>query len=206
MRNAYMLICTGVMGFAGLTVYAQPPSPPQTDLGSEMIQSLINRDSSNMSITDIMENVTSQLMPTEPAEQTEQTAETEVPLTVKAEISTANLPTAETLDTKRRYQPRLRINFSEFPLRSFTPAKHADGGHDPQPETAALLAVTVRIRDRLRLPQINLAVEDRTAIVSGTVATDRQRCLVESMLRFEPGIDAVQNNITVVPQEDISKL
>jgi len=196
MRYVYTLICAGVIGFSGLAVHAQ--APPADNLGSGMIQSLISRDSPSMSITEIVENVKTQLMSTEPTEAAPTTTEPEGPLVVKAEISAANLPAAEILDTKGRYQPRLRINFTEFPLRSFAPAKRAEDGQDTQPETAMLQAVAVRIKDRLCLPQINFAIEDRTAIVSGTVATDRQRNLVEYMLRFEPGIDAVQNNIAVI--------
>jgi plasmid stability protein len=87
----------------------------------------------------------------------------------------------------------LTINFTEFPLRSLAAAH----GRSVEAKTQAEIVVQ-RIQTRLREPKIDLVVKDRTAILSGTVATDRQRDLAESMLRFEPGIDVVQNEIIVV--------
>jgi len=123
----------------------------------------------------------------------------EGPLFTEAPPPEVNLDAATVLDTKGRYSARWKINFTEFPLRSLDPTKHTGGGQNAPSETAKALAATLRIKNRLRLPQVDIAIEDRTAIVSGTVPTDRQRRLVEMILRFEPGIDTVQNRLTVAP-------
>ena len=100
-----------------------------------------------------------------------------------------------------RYTPRVRVNFAEFPLVSLTSAESTDNAANNS-RTArngtSTNVVIQRIQNRLRLPPIELVVENRVATVSGTVPTERQRNLVETMLRFEPGIDSVRNELVVV--------
>jgi len=123
----------------------------------------------------------------------------EGPLVVDFEVPEVNLTVVEIIDTRTgRYPPRLTINFAEFPLRSLTETSRLNNGRSVQTSTQAAIVVQ-RIQSRLRVPEFQLAVEGRTAIISGTVATERERGLIESMLRFEPGINSVQNEITVVP-------
>jgi hypothetical protein len=123
----------------------------------------------------------------------------EGPLVVDFEVPEVNLTVVEIIDTRTgRYPPRLTINFAEFPLRSLTETSRLNNGRSVQTSTQAAIIVQ-RIQSRLRVPEFQLAVEGRTAIISGTVATERERGLIESMLRFEPGINSVQNEITVVP-------
>ena len=108
------------------------------------------------------------------------------------------------MDTAR-YTPRLRINFDEFPLVSLISTEKTDSEESNGRSTngrsarngATTNVIIKRIQNRLRLPHIDLVVQDRVATVSGTVETERQRKLVESMLRFEPGINSVRNEITV---------
>ena len=181
MRSVCTMICAGVISFAGFAAYAQPPMSGSPFGGAE-IPSITSDGTMGQTISEMMQEAAAQ----EPIEQT--ITIIDVPLIVDVAVPDVNLGTAETIDTKGRYAPRLRIDFAEFPLRSFAPA-----------ETAAVLAVASRIRHRLRLPNLELVIEDRTATVSGTVSAERQRTLVEIMLRFEPGIDAVQNRISVIP-------
>jgi hypothetical protein len=116
-------------------------------------------------------------------------------LVVETEGPEVNLEVAEAIDTKTgRYPPRLKIDFSEFPLRSLDSTSKRTG----EPKTQKDI-IAQRIQRRLRVPKIDLVVKNRIAVISGTVSTERQRNLAESMLHFEPGIDVVQNEIAVVP-------
>jgi hypothetical protein len=110
-----------------------------------------------------------------------------------------NRTVIEVIDTRTgRNQPRLKINFAEFPLRSLTEVSRPNNGRTTQAGSSAEI-VALRIQNRLRVSPFHLAIEDRTAILSGAVATERDRKLIETMLRFEPGISTVKNEMTVVP-------
>jgi osmotically-inducible protein OsmY len=47
--------------------------------------------------------------------------------------------------------------------------------------------------------RIEVAVEDRTAILRGEVAERQDAVLAELLVRFEPGVDSVRNELTVAP-------
>ena len=177
MRKITLFIITGFIGFTSFAAHAQSPSDLEAAL-----QSLGNA----ASITDLMQGVMDSSAPVEFI------TIIDAPLVVEAGVPEVNQTIAPAYvggAQAGRYAPRLKIDFAEFPLRSFTSADRA--------ETEQI--VLQRIQSRLRVHQINLVVQDRTAIVSGRVATERQRSLGEAMLRFEPGIDSVQNQITVTP-------
>jgi hypothetical protein len=48
-----------------------------------------------------------------------------------------------------------------------------------------------------RFAGTNIDMDGRTAILRGTVATDRDRRLAERLLMLEPGVDSVRNELTV---------
>ena len=195
MRTVYTLTFFGFISFTGFTTYAQPG----VSVVDEMIRSLAAGGSaSGVSISDVVQGVAGQLMDiSTPTEQ--QTAAIEGPLTIEAVVPEVNQTIVEVIDTRtRRYSPRLKINFAEFPLRSFTEVNRTNNRHSIQTGTPTEMIVQ-RVQSRLRVLEFQLAIEDRTAVVSGMVATERDRSLIESMLRFEPGISVVKNEITVVP-------
>jgi len=172
----------GIISFAGFTTYAQSP----TDLDA-LMQSM-SAGSSTSSITELVQGVMDTSAPTEPI------PIIDVPLVVNVEVPEVNQTIAPAYvggSLTGRYAPRLKIDFAELPLRSLASANRTNIGRTE--------VVAQRIQSRLRAAHINLVVKDRTAIVSGTVATERQRSLAEAMLRFEPGIDTVQNKLTVTP-------
>jgi hypothetical protein len=75
-------------------------------------------------------------------------------------------------------------------------------GPRPQPQI-----VGQRIHSQLQsVPQsagltgVNVSVDGNTAIISGVVATDKQRRMSELLMRLEPGVRNVENRINVVPQ------
>jgi len=182
MRKINTLMIAGMISFAGFTTYAQSP----TDL--EALMQSMSAGGSGSSITDLVQGVMDTSTPAAPI------AIIDAPLTFDVEVPAVNLSTAPAYiggEQTGRYPPRLKINFAEFPLRSFVPTNRA--------KTERTEVVAQRVQSRLRASKINLVVNDRTAIISGTVATERQRDLAEAMLRFEPGIDTVQNEITIAP-------
>lgn len=178
------------IGFTGFTVHAQYQ-------GGFSVESMIQSLTGGGTISDIVNVVSGQLM--EPSESSEQQAQSrsaiEGPLFVEEVIPETNQTTAEVIDSRTgRYPPRLKIDFTEFPLHSWMHTNNINNEYDVKFEI-----IVQRIKNQLRLSQIHFAVEDRTVTVSGMVATDRQRNLVESMLRFEPGIDTVHNKIIIAP-------
>ena len=193
MRNVYTIICAGFVGFTGFTAHAQLPSDSALSIDG-MVRTLTGTAG-----PDAASGTSTPTGPPAPTLEAPIVFEMENPEEVNSTI-------IEAVDSKtKRYAPRLRVNFAEFPLRSLTPTTQTDnenknGTLKTRTGTPANV-LAQRLQSRLRVPQIDLAVNDRTVIVSGTVTTERQRSLAESMLRFEPGIDRVQNEITVVPVE-----
>jgi len=197
MRNVYTLAFVGFISFTGFAAYAQQGGAGVSFV--EVMQSLTaDGTSSGSSIGDVMRSVTERFMDTgTPTDQP--IPAIEGPLVVDVEVPDVNRTVVEVIDTRtERYTPKLKINFAEFPLRSLTEANRPNNGRSVQTSTPTNILVH-RIQSRLRVPEFQLAVEERTAIISGTVATERERSLIESMLRFEPGISTVKNEITVVP-------
>ena len=194
MRRIYTLIIIGFISFSGFTVRAQPPTGSSDSIES-MLQSLTSGSSSSeIPTTDVGVSRQGVEASTEP-----QTPIIEAPLVVDTVVPEVNRTTAEVIDSRTgRYPPRLKIDFTECPLRTFTSTNRTGHGLSAEAGTPTDIVVQ-RIQSRIRVPHIRLVVQDRTAIVSGTVATERQRSLIGSMLRFEPGIDTIQNDITIVP-------
>ena len=193
MRKVQTLIFIGCISFIGSAVYAQQLSetPVTTD---SLLESMLG--SSAGTVVDIQEQLAT---PAGTGVTEEATSTIEGPLIVEVATPEVNVSTVEALDSRTgRYPPRLKINFAEFPLRSLESARRSQNGRNAEAKMPTEIVVQ-RIQNRLHLPQLELAVKGRTAIISGTVATERQRNLVATILRFEPGIDAVQNELTVIP-------
>ena len=182
MRKIYMMgICVGLLS---INVHAQTLENMES-----MIQSLTSGNTAN--ISNIVGNVAETLMETVVLVPP-QTSAIEGQLVVETVIPEINRTGAEVLigdDREGRYAPRLKINFSEYPLRTPTDT------HGKRGIVAESLAL--RLQNRLRIPQVGLVIQERTALLSGTAETERQRDLIELMLLFEPGIDAVKNDITI---------
>jgi len=79
-----------------------------------------------------------------------------------------------------------------FPVgRTFT-------GSTPAITTATSRAITLRALGRLQTQApLSVELQNRTAILRGVVATGHDRVLAEKLTLLEPGIDRVQNELTV---------
>ena len=201
MRTVYSLAFVGFVSFTGFAVHAQPGGG-LSDIDA-LIQSMsAGGSSSGLSVNNVVEGVTNLLLDNTQTEQ--QTPIIQGPLSIVDVVPEANKTVASALigDSRvGRYAARLKINFAEFPLRSLADANRSNNGSNGRNVQSGTRAeiIAQRIQNRLRVPEFQLAVEDRTAIISGTVATDRERQLIETMIRFEPGISVVKNELTVVP-------
>jgi len=192
MRKIYAIICAGCISCTSFAVYAQPG-----DMESAIQQIVSGNASSGISVANIVQSVGDQVM--DMSTNAVEISTIEGPLVISADVPETNRTVVTATDTRTgRYSPRLKINFAEFPLRSFTETTRSNNGRNVQTGTPTEI-IARRIQDRLRVPEFDLAIADRTAIISGTVETERQRKLIESMLRFEPGISAVRNEIKIVP-------
>lgn len=49
-----------------------------------------------------------------------------------------------------------------------------------------------------KLPGVDVAMDGRTAVLSGAVPSDRDRKLIEAIVKLEPGVSEVDNQLTVV--------
>jgi len=181
MRKVYTLIFIGYISLSGFAVHAQPSGSSSVN---PTFQSSSSTGSSGLPAGVTMYEVPSSMMDTSAIEKGLLDMDVVVP-----EVSQ---PVVEAVDSKtKRNTPRLKINFTEFPLRSWDVSSGRSAAKTPAE------IVAQRIQDRLKTSSIDLVIRNRTAIISGTVPSERQRGLAETMLRFEPGIDAIQNNITV---------
>lgn len=84
------------------------------------------------------------------------------------------------------YDPRLEIGFALTP---------------PEPAEVQQ-TLTRRLREESatgRFEQIEVSLEGRTARMRGTVASASDRAVAEALVLFEPGVDAVQNELQVRP-------
>ena len=190
MRKIYTLICIGIISSTGFTVQAQS----SLDMES-VIQSMAAGNTT--SVTRVVESIAGSLR--EVTQTGPQTSAIEGRLVVDTVVPEVNRTAADVLigDSRTgRYPPKLKINFAEFPLKTLTTSNDATNGQGGR-NGASTTMVVQRIQSRLRMPEVNIEIEGRTAIVSGTVETELQRSRVETMLRFEPGIDVVKNEITV---------
>lgn len=140
------------------------------------------------SIQDMMDSMGSDTL----TENTEATVRSSIEgrLVVEETVPEVNREVVEAIDTKtQRYSPRLQLDFKEFPLREISKTAKSD--------LRSATGISDRVRSRLRSEGITLVVENRTVRLQGTVDTARRRDLAEIMLRFEPGVDLVVNELLI---------
>ena len=143
------------------------------------------------SLTDTIDRVVSTMTEQETTENTLESVQTAIegPLVVEGEIPEINREIAEAIDSRtNRYAPRLKLDFESFPLVRSTSGKG--------PTSAERIAKHLQIRLRLDQP-ISIDIRDRRAHLQGTVPTERHKELATIILRFEPGVDAVKNELDV---------
>lgn len=60
-----------------------------------------------------------------------------------------------------------------------------------------------QLSKRLGLDSAEVRIENQTAIVTGRVATEARRRVIEQMLYLEPGVRAVDNRLEVLPKPPV---
>ena len=111
------------------------------------------------------------------------------PLVVEEAVPETNREIVEAIDRRtNRYTPRLKFDSESFPMA--------------RPDTVDLRGtaerITKHLQSRLRLDRpIGLEFQGRTANLRGTVSTERQKEIAALILRLEPGVDTVKNELVV---------
>ncbi|MDR2439906.1 MAG: BON domain-containing protein [Planctomycetaceae bacterium] len=173
----------------------------------DMMKSLTGEESGNISlessIDTIVESMTQKMQSTTNTAASVKSA-VEGKLVVEEVIPETNRTVIEAVDTKtKRYSPRLKLDFTQFPLR---PLSGKIAGIVENKESTDLFEQTNtvitndiarRVQNHLQTQEIHFEFKNRTVRLSGTVKTSRQRELAEMMLRMEPGVDKVTNDLVV---------
>jgi hypothetical protein len=192
------------------TVFAQESGLPNEEIFpsvDEMMKSLTGEKGEDISlessIGNIVESMTQKMKSTTNTEASVKSA-VEGKLVVEEVIPETNRTVVEAVDTKtKRYSPRLKLNFAEFPLRPLsgkiigTNENEESADLFEQTNTVITHDIARRVQGHLRTQEIQFEFKNRTVRLSGTVKTSRQRELAEMMIRMEPGIDNVTNDLTV---------
>lgn len=185
-----------------------PPGEEVIPTVEDMVKSITSEQGGEEASAEaIMESVVESMNKRmQPKAITEQTVQSAISGTlVREEVAPeVNRESVEAIDSKtQRYSPRLKLDFERFPLRRIS-GKFADAVRTDdevveleQTNTSLTNDIVRRIQHRMKLETVRFEFKDRTARVIGTVETERKRELVEMMLRLEPGIDLVKNELTV---------
>ena len=172
----------------------------------DMIKSLSGDKASEASMADSIEDIVDTMtkqMQRRPVTEDMVKSAIEGTLVTEETAPTVNLESVEAIDAKtQRYSPRLKLDFGEFPLRrisgNFSGTVKDDGVEElEQTNTSLTNEIVRRIQNRLKLETVRFEFKNRTARLTGSVSTQRQRELIEVMLRMEPGIDMVKNELVV---------
>lgn len=85
---------------------------------------------------------------------------------------------------KKMYNPRLAVRFEYRTVSG--------------PELSERIARQLELTESLRLPQpLQVSVEGGTATLRGVVASEHDREIAELLVRFEPGISSIRNELKV---------
>lgn len=114
------------------------------------------------------------------------------PLRGGGETDTARVPPAGR-NRQLPYAPRLTLDFD----------------YEPLPEAVVSSQIEARlaqIEALSALGRLEVLVEGRTATLRGTVASPRARALAEQLVRLEPGVESVRNELSVIGSPDSDRL
>jgi osmotically-inducible protein OsmY len=70
------------------------------------------------------------------------------------------------------------------------------------PSGQVQMKATQRFRSLANYPSLNgitVGMRDRTAVISGVVSSPRDRRMSELLIRLEPGVSSVDNQVVVSP-------
>lgn len=110
-----------------------------------------------------------------------------VPAAAEVQVETGpevNLTQPKIASTTGMYRPRLRVDFSFAPRQASQISRALAGQLQRTPAIQPTSPIQV-------------TVEGATAVLRGSVASERQRVLAGNLMLFEPGISKVQNDLTV---------
>lgn len=104
------------------------------------------------------------------------------------------------LNNSTAYNPQQQQGSMQPKAATLETARKADFEYPLMQGTAATTALTNylerSLKDRITVP-LTAAVQGRTVILMGAVATEHDRILAEKLALLEPGVEAVQNELLV---------
>jgi hypothetical protein len=192
------------------TVFAQQNSLSDEEIFpsvDDMMKSLTGEQGGEISLESSIDNIVESM--TQKIQSTTNTAASvksavEGKLVVEEVIPETNRTVIEAVDVKtKRYSPRLKLDFNQFPLRPLSGKVTGKVENDEltdlfeQTNTVITNDIVRRIQNHLQIQGIHFEFKNRTVRLSGSVKTSRQRELAEMMLRMEPGVDKVTNDLVV---------
>lgn len=194
--------------FAVAPVFGQVPLPSEDEAFPSVDDVFLkltgdSAEAQNFSLSDSIEDIVSKETTRPKVENTAATVRSAIEGTLVVEEVVPEVNREAVKANVGRYPPRLFINYLEFPLRHFKGRAAVQDLDDPtelvidQSNIVVRDAIAGRIQARLRLPDVQFEFDGRTARLLGTVPTERHRDLAESMLRLEPGIDEIKNELIV---------
>ena len=96
----------------------------------------------------------------------------------------------ESVDPKtKRYPPRLFVDFRIFPLQRTTTKLGS-------PKISAD-SLKRNIERRLGVHDVHFSLQNRVMTLTGTVPGEHERQMVELMVRLEPGVDQIENELVI---------
>lgn len=213
----FVLFCSASCVFAQIAPPVAPTTGTATDAFDAIFETLTGDGGAGSDVPStetILQSTEAEMLERmQTAEVTEETVRSAIEgdLVTENVVSEVNKnaveAVAETADTKiLRYAPRIKLDFKTFPLRQISGRFTSRAGvlqeewaSDEWEQTNQSLtnSLVKRIQRRLEIDTVRFEFKERTAVLTGRVPTRRQRDLVGLMVRMEPGIDSVQNDIAV---------
>ncbi|MGL4593763.1 MAG: hypothetical protein ACRCUY_03425 [Thermoguttaceae bacterium] len=198
-----ILVLSILLSFFATSVLAQKMPTDSFPSVEETISALTGDAGKDFTLTDTLDTILSDLSAGNSVKNTEESVRSAIDegqkLVTEEVIPEINLVVVESVDKRtKRYSPRIDLNFVEFPLRDLTRAvpsfqKEDDQEFPPQ----EIMSIVERIEQRLKLTSVQCKFSGRTITLTGTAPSVRSRDLFEMMLRLEPGIDTIKNEICI---------
>ncbi|NMC20195.1 MAG: BON domain-containing protein [Thermogutta sp.] len=79
------------------------------------------------------------------------------------------------------------------------PQRESGGGGEPALAAVSAAKSFASAASRIPGATVEISVQGRTAVLQGTVPSDRERLVAERLALLEPGIERVENRLTVAP-------
>lgn len=185
--------------------FAQTAGTGQSSSGREHFPSMDQMfggigKGSDFSLSDAIQDMMANTKADVVTENTEETVKSSIEgtLIVEEQVPEVNQEVVEAIDSKtKRYAPRLKIDYTRFPLQDISRNTRMDASGKATNHASLQISdrISSRLKTRLQSDDIRIEFQGRSALLTGSVLSHHHRELAETMLRLEPGIDQVVNEL-----------